>query len=770
MSELVNVQVPEMDLTACDEEPIHIPGCVQPHGGLFVLKEPQLEILQVSNNTSSFLGISPQDLIGKTLDVFLDGAQVNCLKDSLSPAGLPSVSPIKLSVSLTDRQLNFDGAVHRNDDGTVILEIEPSLSKENLSFANLYHSIKSSIYTLKAAANLDSLCQVIVKEVRKLTGFDRVMLYRFDPGEGHGTVIAEDKLESLNPYLGLRYPASDIPKQARRLYCLNWIRLIPDIAYQPVEIVPANNPISNLPIDLSYSFLRSVSPIHIEYLQNMGVSASMSVSLIKDNKLWGLIACHHQSPKYVPYEVRTACEFIGQVMSLEIASKEESEDADYRIEAKSILAKFLEVMSAEENFITGAVKHQHILLNLVSAGGAAVYFDGECALAGVTPQESEVKHLIEWVNRTDSQDVFYTDSLPSLYPEAEKFKDAACGLLALSISKTQKNYVLWFRPEVLQTVEWGGNPNKLVGVGSDGSDARVRLSPRKSFDLWRETVRLKSFPWKQSEIDAAIEMRNAIISIVLRKADELAKLNVELSRSNSELDSFAYIASHDLKEPLRGIHNYSSFLIEDYADKLDEEGVSKLKTLVRLTQRMENLIDSLLYFSRVGRVDLSVEETDLNKLVSQIIEILKPRIEQAKVDIRIPISLPAIRCDRVRVGEVFNNLITNAIKYSDKPEKWIEIGFLEPQQATDRANPEQAIVFYVSDNGIGIRHKHLDTIFRIFKRLHAPDKYGGGTGAGLTIAKKIVERHGGEIWAESTFGQGSTFYFTLQSGIISRSQ
>jgi chemotaxis family two-component system sensor kinase Cph1 len=765
MSETVNVQVPEVDLTACDEEPIHIPGCVQPHGILFVLKEPQLEILQVSDNTLSFLGIPPGDLLNNSLETFLDEGQINSLKESLSPEGWQSVNSIKLSVELPGKKQSFDGIIHRLD-GFLILELEPALSKESLSFANFYHLMRSSISKLKAAANLDKLCHVIVKEVRKLTGFDRVMVYRFDPKEGHGTAIAEDKLESLSPYLGLRYPASDIPKQARKLYCSNWIRLIPDVAYQPVAMVPANNPLTNQPIDLSYSLLRSVSPTHIEYLQNMGVTASMSVSLIKDKKLWGLIACHHQSPKYVPYEVRTACEFIGQLMSLEIASKEEIEGTDYRIEAKSILAKLLEAMSAEDNFMDGLVQQPQILLNLVNASGAAVYFDEECTLAGETPPESEIKRLIEWVGRNYHQEVFYTDCLSNLYPEAEKFKDTASGLLALDLSKTQRNYVLWFRPEVIQTVDWGGNPNKPVEVESDWN---VRLSPRKSFERWRETVRLKSLPWKQSEIEAALDLRNAIISIVLRKADELAKLNVELSRSNSDLDSFAYIASHDLKEPLRGIHNYASFLIEDYADKLDEEGVSKLKTLVRLTQRMEDLIDSLLYFSGMGRVDLSVEETDLNELVSHILEILKPRIEQAKIDISIPKPLPAIRCDWVRVGEVFNNLITNAIKYSDKLEKWIEIGFQEPPQPADRINQDQPIIFYVKDNGIGIRQKHLDIIFRIFKRLHAPDKYGGGTGAGLTIAKKIVERHGGEIWAESTFGQGSTFYFTLQSGIILRS-
>ncbi|WP_339460566.1 sensor histidine kinase, partial [Nodularia spumigena] len=225
-------------------------------------------------------------------------------------------------------------------------------------------------------------------------------------------------------------------------------------------------------------------------------------------------------------------------------------------------------------------------------------------------------------------------------------------------------------------------------------------------------------------------------------------------RSNHELDAFAYIASHDLKEPLRGIHNYSNFLIEDYADTLNEEGKNKLKTLIRLTQRMEDLIDSLLHFSRLGRVDLSMQPTDLNDVVYRSLDLLSARIEEMKVDIQIPRPLPTVYCDRVQLGEVFNNLIANSIKYNDKPEKCLEIGYIE--------EPQLPITLYVRDNGIGIRDKHFEAIFRIFKRLHGPSKYGGGTGAGLTIAKKIVERHGGKIWVESTYGEGSTFYFTLQ--------
>jgi PAS domain S-box-containing protein len=272
-----------------------------------------------------------------------------------------------------------------------------------------------------------------------------------------------------------------------------------------------------------------------------------------------------------------------------------------------------------------------------------------------------------------------------------------------------------------------------------------------------------------------------------RQAQELADANARLSRSNQELDEFAYVASHDLREPLRGIHNYATFLIEDYGHKLDQEGRQKLATLQRLAQRMDSLIDSLLQFSRVGRVDMAWQETDLNELLAEVLDSLRFSIEEREVTVRIPRRLPPVACDRVHVGEVFSNLVSNAIKYNDKPQRWVEIGALEQSRSgiredlPGRSRPlvreigdsEEGSrsppggwprVFFVRDNGIGIPEKHQEAIFRIFKRLHARDKFGGGTGAGLTIVKKIVERHGGRIWVQSSPGEGTTFYFTLEPG------
>ncbi|AUT00032.1 cyanobacterial phytochrome A [Nostoc sp. CENA543] len=739
----------QVDLSNCDQEPIHIPGSIQPHGVLLALDAAKLTILQVSNNTFDFFGIHPEKLLNQNLDILLETEQVNFLKDCLDAEDLPIVNPIDFIIKTNNHTKSFDGIIYRCCE-TIILELEPSTSEKNHVFFRFYHLVKLALTKLQAATNIAEISQILAKEVKRITGFDRVMIYRFDEN-WNGIVIAEEKPEYLTSYLGLHYPASDIPQQARKLYAENWLRIIPNADYQPAAIITTNNPLNHQPLDLGKSVLRSVSPLHIEYLQNMGVTASMSISLLKNQKLWGLIACHHQSPKYVPYEIRSACEFLGQMASIEMSAKEDNENKESKIQLKSVHSKLVEYMSVENNFTDALINYHPNILDLVNATGAAICLHGKYHFVGHTPSQPDIEHLINWLSNHQNQEVFYTDSLATIYPEAEQLRDVASGLIAISISKSQKNYILWFRPEEIQTVNWGGNPHKAVEIKANGS---VRLSPRKSFALWQETVQLKSLPWKPYEINAALELRSAIISIVLQKVDELAQLNLELERSNKELDAFAYIASHDLKEPLRGIHNYSNFLMEDYGNIINSEGKDKLITLIRLTQRMEDLIDSLLHFSRLGRADLSMQPTNLNDVVHRILDMLRVRIEESGVEIRIPRPLPTVYCDRVQLGEVFSNLITNAIKYNDKPNKWIEIGYLD--------HSTRQITFYIQDNGIGIREKHFDAIFRIFKRLHGPSKYGGGTGAGLTIAKKIVERHGGQIWLESTYGEGSIFYFTLK--------
>jgi len=734
----------EVDLTNCDQEPIHIPGRIQPYGMLFVL-DVELTISQVSANTTTLIGWKPEALLGTSFESLIQPTQVIELRKNFSNEDKKYTRPILLTINVDEQLKAFNGVVHRNPDGLLILELEPYSQTSNAS-GNFYEMVRATSASLQQTRTLVDLSQVIVDEIKIITQFDRVMVYQFDE-DGHGTVIGEALEPGMEAYLGLHYPASDIPQQARRLYLLNWLRLIADVDYQPVDIIPTLNLGTHKPIDLTYSFLRSVSPIHIEYLKNMNVGATMAISLIKSGQLWGLIVCHHRGPIFVPHEVRTVCEFLGQLFSIQLGTRQESGDFEHQVDLKSAQIRCVERLSVEGNYIDSLANDD--LLLMTGAQGAALCANDTIHLFGLTPDEAQTRSILHWLRENNVQDVFSTANLSKRFPQAFAFKEIAAGLLAITISRLQRDYILWFRPEETQSVFWGGDPNKPVEVSSEGD---LRLTPRKSFAAWQQTVKATSLPWQASELEGATELRRAIIDVVLRNNERLAQLNAELERSNNELDAFAYVASHDLKEPLRGIHNYATFLVKDYQEVLDEEGVAKLQTLVRLTTRMEDLINLLLHFSRVGRVDMAFTEIPLQTVLDETLELLEARIKDAEVEIRIPRPLPPFVSDQLYVGQVFNNLISNAIKYNDKPHKWIEIGYLD----------QTPTVFYVRDNGIGIRDKHFDTIFRIFKRLHTRDEYGGGTGAGLSIAQKIIERHGGAIWVESTYTLGSTFYFTLE--------
>ncbi len=731
----------EVDLTNCDREPIHISGHIQPHGVLLVVQEPQLEILQVSENTLHLLGIAPESAIGQDLSLLFDRVQLEKLKACLRNENLKTVNPIKLYVERPGKSLEFDCILHRVQE-VLMVELELATSQENLSVFSFYHSVRATVSKIQSAKNLKDLCQVTVEEVRQISGFDRVMVYQFDP-EGNGAVIAEDKAEKLSPFLGLNYPSSDIPKQARQLYSLNWLRLIPDINYKPVPIVSGKNAVTTQPRDLSFSVLRSVSPIHIEYLQNMGVAASMSISLIKDKELWGLIACHNYTPKYLNYELRAACEFIGQVMSLELQSKEGNEDYDYKLHLKSLQTKIFEDISTSENLSQVLVKCQHNLLEAVNAQGAAIVFGDNCYRVGQTPEGESLKYLTQWVQEHLKQEIFYTDSLAKCYPEAEEFKDTASGCLAIAISPTQKIYVLWFRPEVIKTVNWAGNPNKPLQTDEDGN---YRLSPRKSFELWKENVRYKSLPWKQCEIDAALELRKAMINIVLCQIDKLEKLNraleesvarerektahlktamSELKRAQTQLvqsermSSLGQLVSavaYEVTNPINFIHGnliyaneYSQKMIDllqlyeqHYPSASPEiqaqieavelefivEDLPKLLGSMKVgANRIREIVQSLRNFSRIDEAD--IKPVDIHDGLDSALLILsnrlKPKPDRPAIHlIKEYGSLPLVECYAVQINQVFMNVLTNAIDA-------LEDAFVNKNLSSHRGDKEEPV-------------------------------------------------------------------------------
>ena len=449
IDELITAET--VDLTNCDREPIHIPGAIQPHGILLVVSRSEWKITQISHNTQEFLGIEPEQLLGQPLNSLVPTDKIDAIAACLA-GDFEQINPLKLSLETQNGETKFNGIIHALAENYIILELEPNESESDLNFIRFSQISKSILLQIQRASTLHELCQIMVQQIRKLTGFDRVMIYQFDE-TGAGNVIAEDRIEELESFLGLHYPDSDIPRQAKYLYTLNFLRLIPRIDYQPVPILSLENEV-NEPLDMSLSILRSVSPLHLEYLQNMGVGASLSISLLKQGKLWGLIACHHQSPYFIPYEMRNICEFLGQVMSLELASKEANEDLDYKIFLKSVQSQLINSLGKAENITDALIKDRQKLLELVGATGAVIYTEENLIRVGQAPPEAVLPDLIAWLENRFEQDLFVTHSLPKIYPDAIAFKEVASGLLALSITKVQKNYVLWFRAEVLQEVNW----------------------------------------------------------------------------------------------------------------------------------------------------------------------------------------------------------------------------------------------------------------------------------------------------------------------------
>ena len=752
-----------LTLTNCDSEPVQTPGCVQAHGALLVLRPSDLTVLQASENSEALLGHPPEALLGRPVAAVL-GPDGEARLRAFLAAEPTDRNPLHV-LALPTRGVvpALDVTVH-TIDGVAVVEFEAT-GRTDAGEPDYYALVKKTVNRLQTADSLKQFCSIAAEELRALTGLDRVMVYKFH-ADGHGEVFAESKRADLDPWLGLHYPAEDIPKPARDIFQHIWIRPLADVHGGLAELVPLTNPDTGRALTMTYCALRGASLMYTEYLSNMKVRAALVMSIRGMAGLWGLVSCHHYAgPKFIPYQVRAACEFLAQVVSLQYKAAEDREHFAYRLKL-DVVHQQLVAQAAREGGLSAMTDGDPVLLDGMAAGGAALYHSDRWWRVGTTPTEPELEALGEWlVDRPEfasaTRPLYVTDSLGRDYPAGAAFADVASGLLAFPLSRTGRNLMLWFRPETIHTIHWSGNPHEKPSVtGPHGP----RLTPRASFELFAESVRGRSLPWMAVEVDAAARLRLLIMELVVSQAERLADLNTDLARSNDELDAFAYVASHDLKEPLRGIHKYAHQLLEDAA-VADEGHRKKLEGLMRLTIRMDGLLDSLLHFSRVGRAAIQLEETDLNEVLAEAVEMVDSRTADGQSEVVVPRPLPHVRCDRVRCREILVNLLSNALKYIDTAEKRIEVGFVDRNEVHPRPGcPDGAaghVIFYVKDNGIGIHAKFHGQVFKMFKRLHGRDEYGGGTGAGLTIVKRLVERHRGQVWLDSVPGAGTTFYFTL---------
>jgi len=738
------------DLSNCDAEPVHLIRHYQRVALLLVVEAVEYRIVAHSDNFP-FPVNSDDDTagVGSTLEQILEADYFAEFKQEITDEYAENLNVIHVSLLCGPGLVPQDhNLIIKRSGSYFLLEFEPR--DADVSTINFSRKVDLALHRIQADGDESELYGLVVANVRELTGYDRVMLYRFDE-EFNGEVIAEAKEDSLTAFLHLRYPHTDIPRQARELFLRNGVRQIVNTKPEGVSSIVFEPGLREL--DLTHSVNRGSSPIHLEYLRNMGVGATLTVAVVVDRKLWGLISCHHRTAKLVDYRLRSMIALIGKVLSGHLALHQAAAYQNQISLTKRIRSRLFDRMSTDFDIVGGLTNDpEQGLLRLVGATGAATYFEGIYHTLGDCPQEKELAVFLERAAEMEGN-VYATDTLFEQVPAAAEFSTAPAGMMVMRFSRSPLECIFWFRPEVVKTIQWGGNPDQRKYLDGD----RVRLHPNLSFQKWEQNLAGISEPWEIHQQDTAINLRNDIKEVILRKYQEVRQLNGQLVDAYQEMESFSYTVSHDLKAPLRHIKGFAEILREDYYDDMSEDGQLAVDTILSSVGRMSRFINDIMSFSRTGHTELSFSRIDLAFLTREIWDKLV-RFEEKEIQLTLDPDQPVLEGDRLLIEQLILNLLSNAIKYSkrqEKPAVTIKIG---------QANGE---TFYeITDNGIGIDMKHADRIFDAFNRLVSVDQFEG-TGVGLATAKRIVDKHNGRISVHSSPGEGSTFSVHLPTEQIS---
>lgn len=765
----------EIALANCAKEPIHIPGSIQPHGFFVMLNVPDLEIIAVSENIAQFTGIEAKKWLSKHIKALLDESTVEILKQSRNE-NTEVNNPQRCYIKNEQQVAPFDMMMTTPSQfpDRLLLDFELANDSSSNSYHTFYNYLNETIIRFQNTTEEEQLFQISVKQLKQITGFHRVMLYRFDE-EWNGEVVAEDLEEILEPYLGLHYPASDIPAQARALYEKNKIRIIANVDYIPSPLLVA--PSVKTPIDLTYSSIRSVSPVHIEYLKNMGVKASMSVSILVNDKLWGLFACHHYQPLKLNFQTRRLCELVSNIFASHFNLLQEKARNKYEAQLQVHKNTLLRQITQCGDVHKGLVGFETTILKLVNCSGAAVCIDDNIVLLGKTPALPFVKQLLNWLSELD-ENIFYTHQLYKFYEPAERNKQTS-GLLAIAISRSTKEYILWFREEVVQTVFWAGNPNKSVEVSNDN----VIISPRKSFEAWKQLVKNTSLAWQSAEIKIATTFREDLLGIVIKNANKLKRANKALEKANKKLSkeikqriatekqlikaklaaeemnrlktNFLANMSHEIRTPINGIIGLTKVIELEFAEK--EPAVLNYTELIKKSgKRLLNTINSIIDIARIEaeKIQVYITTADVLHLTTESVKLLLPIAKEKGLYLTVvpPKKQIMINTDETLTHQVLNNIIGNAIKFTE--QGGVTISF--EVKNYDNETPYCEII--VSDTGIGMDEAFLKQLYQPFQQeSKGYNRKYEGSGLGLAISKSYMELMGGKISVKTRINQGTTF-------------
>ncbi|RYE25778.1 MAG: GAF domain-containing protein [Sphingobacteriales bacterium] len=737
--EIFNIENKDaINITNCDEEPIHIPGSIQPHGYLLALHKKDLTVAFCSNNCPNLFGKPTTALLGAAIGSLITEEELTTLQTKLTEEKPDYSQPIVFTIN--GQECNV--LVHMRGDWTV-LEIEP-FPDGRMNLPDLYSYTSNFVTHINQADTLQALCQAIAQQTRDITGYDRVMIYRFDDNY-NGEVFAEALRDDLLPFLGHHYPHTDIPVQARQLYMLNMMRMIVDIDYAPVPIVTKNKDADNTQLDLSLSILRSVSSIHLEYLRNMGVKATLTISLIQDNKLWGMISCHHYTARNIPYFTRLSALLQGHFLTSQIRVREVQEEYKRWKQIENTLHTLQETINHSPNFVEEILGNKE-LLEMTDATGAIIGYNGLIESTGDVPKGAELDKMIAALRTAAKGQMYSTAKLKDIIALGSDYAGA------IFIPLTEQDFIIWLKPEIVKHIYWAGNPTKAVEMDKGTS----RLTPRKSFELYAEEVKDQSTPWSTPELRGAGELAYALQNQLLIKyaqENELRykQMNAKLTHLNTELSTFNWISSHDLKEPLRKIQILISSITHSSREPQVNDKVTHTLTRIEQSARnMQTYVDDIALYSKVDTSGVPVP-VDLNNVIERVL-----KTNGWNDDERYQFSIakmPTVLGYKDQLELLFKNLFDNATKFSN--------GNVQISVDCKLANSDNSMAgnYYeisLTDNGIGFEHMYAEKIFLIFQRLHNRDKYPG-SGIGLALCKKIMTNHNGDITARSTAGEGSVF-------------
>jgi two-component system, chemotaxis family, sensor kinase Cph1 len=517
---LTNPPFGQADLTNCERELIHLAGSVQPHGLLLALREPELRIAMASANVRELLGVDVESLLNQRLAELGGDIKASVQRACTQGADLSGPAPLRCRLNARGQAREFEGALHRVAGGTagslLLIEIEPvgaaHAGVETVDIADdaLHTLVEAAVQRFSAAPAIGTLADNVVRSFRDMLGYDRVMVYKFDP-DGHGKIIAEARDPRLDSLLGHHYPASDIPQRARELYLRNRLRVLVDVHYEPSPLMPRRLPGVAEELDMSMCHLRSMSPLHLQYLKNMGVTATLVVSLVREGRLWGLIACHHYTARNLRFAVQAAADLLAEVVSTRIAAIENYAHAQVAIQVRRLEQRLVEATSTEGDWRLALFRNPRTVLQPLEATGAALFHDGELLTAGEAPSTAELRALLQWIEAQPFEGLFSCSSVVRSNPLLDPLTPTASGVLAVKLSATQPDYLMWFRKEQLLTVTWAGDPSKPMVANNP-----LELSPRSSFAAWSEIVRGTALPWSPSELALGRAFGAALIDIIVQ--------------------------------------------------------------------------------------------------------------------------------------------------------------------------------------------------------------------------------------------------------------